>query len=98
MSMETEHEPEANPSVKGHVVQAKRRYRRAQDEERELQELIEARNARDQQESVEDPDNDDTTGLDAEEATFKKRYGDLRATRKSSKKNIKKNSRVCKSS
>ena len=52
MSMETEHEPEANPSVKGHVVQAKRRYRRAQDEERELQELIEARNARDQQESV----------------------------------------------
>ena len=78
MSMETEHEPEANPSVKGHVVQAKRRYRRAQDEERELQELIEARNARDQQESVEDPDNADTTGLDAEEATIKKRYGDLR--------------------
>ena len=80
MSMEQdyEHEPEANPSVKGHIAQAKRRYRKARDDEQELQELIEARNVRDQQDSTQDPDNDDTTGLDAEEATFKKRYGDLR--------------------
>tara|TARA_A100000172_G_scaffold60571_1_gene40048 strand:- start:1965 stop:2846 length:882 start_codon:yes stop_codon:yes gene_type:complete len=78
MEQDYEHEPEANPSVKGHIAQAKRRYRKARDDEQELQELIEARNVRDQQDSTQDPDNDDTTGLDAEEATFKKRYGDLR--------------------
>ena len=43
MSMENEHEPSETPALQGHVVQAKRRYRRAADEERELDELIKAR-------------------------------------------------------
>ena len=77
MSMENEHEPSETPALQGHVVQAKRRYRRAADEERELDELIKARELEQQGGEAAEPD-DDTEGLDAEEATFKKRYGDLR--------------------
>lgn len=63
----------------GHVVQAKRRYRRAKDEEKDLRELIDARASKDGvlDEYANDGDEDDGD-LDAEEATFKKRYGDLR--------------------
>lgn len=75
MSMENEHEPTETPVLQGHVVQAKRRYRRAADEERELNELIEERQQKGQEAQSDD---DDVEGLDSEEATFKKRYGDLR--------------------
>jgi primosomal protein N'' len=63
-------------TVTGHVVAAKRKYRRAKDEERELNELIKARNSRDG--AAPEAESDSSENLDAEESTFKKRYGDLR--------------------
>jgi|TARA_R110001599_G_scaffold211142_1_gene408529 hypothetical protein len=73
MSVENEVDVDEG-NVTGHVVAAKRRYRRAKDEEKELKELIEARKIQDGDSSEDEEDEN----LDAEEATFKKRYGDLR--------------------
>ena len=73
MSVENEVDVDEG-NVTGHVVAAKRRYRRAKDEEKELKELIEARKTQDGSPSEDEEDEN----LDAEEATFKKRYGDLR--------------------
>ena len=65
-------------SVKGHVVQATKKYRRAIDEERELKELVEQRQALENKVEEEDENQEQLDALDPEESTFKKRYGDLR--------------------
>jgi hypothetical protein len=75
MSVENEVDVDENNAM-GHVVTAKRRYRRAKDEERELKDLIEVRNAKDNQ--LSDYEEEEDGSIDAEESTFKKRYGDLR--------------------
>ena len=68
-------EEQDNQSVKGHVVQANKKYRKAMDEERELQQLIEQRQALENKVSE---DQEEVDASDPEESTFKKRYGDLR--------------------
>jgi len=65
-------------SVKGHVVQATKKYRRAMDEERELKELVEQRQALENKVEEEEENQEQLDALDPEESTFKKRYGDLR--------------------
>ena len=77
MSVENEVDVVEN-NVTGHVVQAKRRYRRAKDEEKDLRELIDARASKDNTLSEYDEGDDNDGDMDAEESTFKKRYGDLR--------------------
>ena len=67
-----------NQLVKGHVVQANKRYKRAMDEERELKELVEQRQALENKVEEEEENQEQLDALDPEESTFKKRYGDLR--------------------
>ena len=49
-----------------------------EEEEKEIQELEAARNAENKQVEEAEKDEEETQSLDAEEKTFKKRYGDLR--------------------
>ena len=65
-------------SVKGHVVQANKRYKRAIDEERELKELVEQRQALENKVEEEEENQEELDASDPEESTFKKRDGDHR--------------------
>jgi len=73
-----EQEIEDTSNIKGHVVNTKRKYRRAMDEEAELKDLISQREALTQEQEEATADEEENDSLDAEELTFKKRYGDLR--------------------
>ena len=67
-------------SVQEEVKSAPIMYKRIsiEEEEKEIQELEAARNAENKQVEEAEKDEEETQSLDAEEKTFKKRYGDLR--------------------
>jgi hypothetical protein len=76
--MAIEEQIEDTSNIKGHVVNTKKRYKRDIDEEAELKDLIAQRNALTQEQEEIKADEEENETLDAEELTFKKRYGDLR--------------------
>ena len=77
MAIEQQEIEDASNAV-GHVVNTKRRYRRAMDEEAELKELVAQREDLDKEKEEEAKDEAENESLNAEELTFKKLYGDLR--------------------
>ena len=76
--MSVEEQIEDTSNIKGHVVNTKRKYKRDIDEEVELKNLLAQREALTQEQEEIKADEEENETLDAEELTFKKRYGDLR--------------------